>query len=245
MGADFRGVDFRASPAAAIGNIIGQDAALAAVPVTQLPQLPAPVKAGPSFGGFLGYNYQFDDVVLGLEANFNWSSLNASADDVRARNYVINLNGHTYAPLAVTVTDGARIVLNDYGSVRLRGGWAFGSFLPYALAGVSVSQLNTYRFVNVNYTGTDGTPQTCQVATPPACPSNQLNPPHIPIGANYTQADQSHGKYIFGFSGGPGIDYALTRNWFLRGEAEYLQLGSVNGIKLNTASIRTGLGLRF
>jgi opacity protein-like surface antigen len=78
--------------------------------------------------------------------------------------------------------------------------------------------------------------------TPQTSPGN---PGLINIGASYTQGDQSHGKYIFGFSGGLGLDYALTRNWFLRGEVEYLQLGNANGIKLNTTSIRTGLGLRF
>ena len=135
-------------------------------------------------------------------------------------------------------------MLNDYGSFRMRGGWAFDNLLPYALFGLTVSQLNTYRVVNVNYNGQDVTPQSCQVAVTP-CPSGQLNPPHINIGANYTQADQSRDKYYFGFSGGIGLDYAVTRSLFLRGEVEYLQLGNVNGIKLNTTSVRTGLGLRF
>jgi outer membrane immunogenic protein len=242
MGVDFHGIDFRTSPQAAIGNIMAQDAALALLPVIQLAALPAPVRTGPSFGGFVGYNYQFDDVVLGLETNFNWSSLNASASEFRTRDYVLNLNSHSYSPVTVNLSDGATIVLNDYGSFRMRGGWTFDNFLPYVLFGLTVSQINTYRIVNVNYHGTDVTPQTCPT-TP--CPPNPKTPPLIPIGANYTQADQSHGKYIFGFSGGIGLDYALTRSLFLRGEVEYLQLGNVNGIKLNTTSIRTGLGLRF
>jgi outer membrane immunogenic protein len=76
-------------------------------------------------------------------------------------------------------------------------------------------------------------------------PPNPPTPPHINVGATYAQGDQSHGKYIFGFSAGMGLDYALARNIFLRGEVEYLQFGSPNDIKLNTTSVRTGLGLRF
>jgi outer membrane immunogenic protein len=230
MGADFHGIDFRNTQGAAIGNIMAQDAILAMLPLTQMPQLPVFVKSGPSFGGFLGYNYQIDDVVLGVEANFNWSSVNASGAEFRTRNYVVVYNGHTYAPLTVNVTDAAKIVLNDYGSLRIRGAWAYGNFLPNVLAGVTVAQIDTSRSVMVSYAGTDVTP-------PPAV--------NIPVGATHTQADRSHGKYIFGFSTGLGLDYALTPNIFLRGEVEYLQLGSPNDIKLNTTSIRTGMGLKF
>src|ERR1700694_4424021 len=46
MGADFHGVDFRNSPLPAIGTIMAQDAILATLPVTQLPQLPSFVKTG-------------------------------------------------------------------------------------------------------------------------------------------------------------------------------------------------------
>jgi outer membrane immunogenic protein len=234
MGADFHGIDFRASTGAAIGNIMAQDAILARLPVTQLPQSPVFVKSGPSFGGFLGYNYQIDDVVLGVEANFNWSSVNASGSEFRTRSYVVVFNGHTYAPLTVNVTDGAKIVLNDYGSLRVRGAWAYGNFLPYVLAGVTLAQIDTSRSVTVSYAGTDVTPQVAPG-----------NPGFIPVGATYDQGDRSHGKYIFGFSAGLGIDYALASNFFLRGEVEYLQLGSPNDIKLNTTSIRTGMGLKF
>ena len=53
---------------------MAQDAALNQLPVTQMPQLPSFVRAGASVGGFVGYNYQIDDVVVGLEGNFNWAA---------------------------------------------------------------------------------------------------------------------------------------------------------------------------
>jgi outer membrane immunogenic protein len=136
MGADFHGIDLRNAPLSAIGNIMSQDAILTTLPVTQLPQMPSFVKSGPSFGGFLGYNYQIDDVVLGMEANFNWSSMNASVSEFKSRSFVVNNGGHTYAPLTVNLTDAATITINDYGSLRVRGAWAYENFLPYVLAGV-------------------------------------------------------------------------------------------------------------
>ncbi len=233
IGEDFRGVDFRSSAGAALGSIMAQDSALSSLPVSQMPVLPALAKTSPIFGGFLGYNYQIDDVVLGYEANFNWANMSASAASQQSRSYTETLNAHTYAPVAITVTNSAKITLNDYGSFRVRGGWAYGSFLPYMFAGVSVAQVDTARAVNVFYTATDVTPQTAGV------------PALVNLGGNYTQGDQSRGKYVFGFSGGAGIDYALTRNVFLRGEVEYLQLSSSNDIKLNTTSVRAGAGLKF
>ena len=58
---------------------MAQDPALNQLPVTQMPQLPSFVRAGASVGGFFGYNYQIDDVVVGLEGSFNWAQMNVSA----------------------------------------------------------------------------------------------------------------------------------------------------------------------
>jgi outer membrane immunogenic protein len=229
MSADFHGVDFRGAPGNALANIQAQDGILQLLPLSGLPALPSYVKTTPGFGGFLGYNYQIDDVVLGAEASFNWSNTKASASDSQSRSFIVTLNNHTYAPTTVTVTNQAAIVINDYGSVRARAGWAYGSFLPYVFAGVSVAQVDSSRSVNVNYFGIDQGP----------------NPPLNNVGGNFTQGDQSHGKYTLGFSGGLGVDYALSRSLFLRGEIEYLNLGAANGIKLNTTSARAGAGVKF
>jgi outer membrane immunogenic protein len=233
LSADFRGVNFHDSSGPAIGNIMSQDAILQMLPVTQMSNLPSIVKTTPSYGGFLGYNYQIDDVVLGFEANFNWANMSASAVEFQSRKYTLTYNSHVYAPVTLNVADSARATLNDYGSFRTRAGWAYGNFLPYVTAGVSVAQISTTHSVNVNYTAIDVTPQVNGVPT------------LINLGASYTQADQSHGKYDFGIAAGLGLDYALARNVFLRGEFEYLQFGPQNNIKMNTASARAGMGLKF
>jgi outer membrane immunogenic protein len=231
VGADFRGVDFRSVVGDSITNISGQDANFNGVPLNSFPHLSTVNTKGPSYGGFIGYNYQIDDVVLGLELNFNQSSVNASLSDPESHSYFVNANGKLYAA-TYNVNTNASAMVADYGTVRARGGWAYGNFLPYVFAGVSVAQVNTSRSVNVNYHSCTVTSTGCD-PTPPT------------IGGTYTLADVSHGKWIYGFDTGLGIDYAVTRNVFLRGEVEYIQIGDPNNIKINNASARAGLGLKF
>jgi opacity protein-like surface antigen len=237
IGEDFRGFDFGKATEGLIGNISAQDANFTGIPLTSFNQLSVLNTKGPSFGGFIGYNYQIDDVIAGFEFNFSSSAVEANSSDSQNRNYYVcvgNPGGASCSSPNVSeatnfaVTNSAAAKVTDYGSARMRFGWAYGSFLPYVFGGISVSQVDTSRSVNVTY--------------------NSLPGATIPIGNGpngNTQSDVSHGKWVFGFDAGLGIDYALTRNIFLRGEAEYLQLGSANDVKINTVSTRIGLGLKY
>src|SRR4051794_3653570 len=92
------------------------------------------------FGGFVGYNFQWDDVTLGVEANYTRSTLSKSASDSLSRSFVDNTNapaGHEYTYDA-TVTARSAVTLTDFGTFRARGGWAAGSFMPYGFAGLAV-----------------------------------------------------------------------------------------------------------
>jgi outer membrane immunogenic protein len=237
-GRDFHGVDFRNVVGDYISTIVGMDANLSGIPLSNFPRLGTEVQSGPSYGGFFGYNYQIDDVVIGFEVNFSRSTLNGSMSDLESHGYFINANGGSWAS-KFNVTTSGDADLNDYGTLRARFGWAFGNFLPYAFAGVSLAQVNSSRSVNVNY---------CGGALPPN-PANCVfqgspTPPSQP-GGNYTLSEQSHGKWITGFDIGLGFDYALTQNLFLRGELEYVEIGSPSEIKLNTTSLRVGAGVKF
>src|SRR3954453_3050687 len=99
------------------------------------------------FGGFVGYNFQWDDVTLGLEANYTHSSLKKSASDSVARSFIDNTNapaGFLYNYNA-TVAAKTSIMLTDFGTVRARGGWAAGNFMPYGFAGLAVARINVTR----------------------------------------------------------------------------------------------------
>jgi outer membrane immunogenic protein len=90
--------------------------------------------AGGLFGGTIGYNLQAgDSVVLGAEADLDWSSLKATIPA-------------TSAPSCVT---NCQLSMPGLATVRLRGGYSFGGVLPYLTGGVAISQFNA---------GIEGTP---------------------------------------------------------------------------------------
>ena len=74
------------------------------------------------FGGFVGYNMQWETLVLGVEGAHNRpNSLNSSGS---------------------SLGQSATYKLIDYGTVRARAGYAFSQFLPYAFLGGAVGRLN-------------------------------------------------------------------------------------------------------
>jgi outer membrane immunogenic protein len=235
VGEDFSGVDFRTS--SAIQSAINQDTTLNLVRAALPGMLPLPQvnTRAPSYGGFVGYNWQIDDVVFGVELNANRSNLSQSTSSTASRSYIINSGGYTFAPTAVNVTGNSSIQMSDYFTFRGRVGWAFGNFLPYLAGGVSFAQVDTSRLVDVSFFG------KCTV-----CPiDGNGNPIPLTIGGDYPFNNVDHGKYVIGFDGVLGVDYLLTRNVFVRGELEYLHLGNPNDIRLSTIATRTAIGLRF
>src|ERR1700678_2617519 len=69
VGEDFRGVDFRNVVGNSIAYISGLDGNFAGVPLSSFPQLSPMDTKAVSYGGFIGYNYQVDDIVAGIELN--------------------------------------------------------------------------------------------------------------------------------------------------------------------------------
>jgi opacity protein-like surface antigen len=73
---------------------------------------------GPVFGGFVGYNMQWDQLVLGVDV------------------------GYTFPSVLDTATEAGRLKLKDYATFRGRAGYAVGQFLPYAAIGLAVGRFN-------------------------------------------------------------------------------------------------------
>jgi hypothetical protein len=169
---------------------------------------------GNGYGGFVGYNAQWDDVVLGIEANYMHGSFGGSMSGSMGRQTAVN--GVTYA---ATYAANAAIKVNDVGSARLRAGWAFGSFLPYAFGGVALGQADIVRTATIS--GTQG------------------GIPFTPLSATQVQ----NGHFIYGYSGGVGFDMMLYRGLFVRAEWEYQKFAA----PINTAvsTVRGGVGYKF
>jgi len=218
--------------------------------VTSWTTLPKGDTSGTGFGGFVGYNFQWDDVTLGVEANYTRSTLSKSASDSLSRRFIDNTNapaGHEYTYDA-TVSATSAVTLTDFGTFRARGGWAAGSFMPYGFAGLAVARANVTRSATVTASRTDnfniittqfdpitGVPIT--ISTPQSITTDLILPP--------TQNDGQTGAYAFGYTLGGGMDVLLMTNFFLRGEYEYVQFPNIKGTKINLNTVRLGGGLKF
>jgi outer membrane immunogenic protein len=97
------------------------------------PGLASPQANNAGYGGFIGYNSQWEDVVIGVEANYMHGRYNTVE---RQTGYSNAYNG---TPLTTTSTASFRI--DDFGSLRLRAGYIAGNFLPYAFFGGGVGNM--------------------------------------------------------------------------------------------------------
>jgi outer membrane immunogenic protein len=180
------------------------------------------------FGGFVGYNTQFERLILGVEANYDQANLSLIAPNSPISRQV-SAGGTTYD---VTVTGSGSVTDLNFGTLRARGGWALGNFLPYAFAGVAVGH------ANVNIVGT-----AFGIQNPPlGCPAG-TTPPCVPF--SFTGTAGKNGEWMVGFTFGGGLDVALTRNVFLRAEYEYVQFAPIANLVVDVNTVRGGLGVKF
>ena len=89
------------------------------------------------FGGFAGYNTQWQDLIVGVEANYTRTSLNATATSSPISR-LVSAGGVAYG---VSVFNGTGTLnLTDYGEVRARAGYIVGNLLPYGFVGFVVGR---------------------------------------------------------------------------------------------------------
>lgn len=178
---------------------------------------------GNGYGGFAGYNSQWDDVVLGVEASYLHGKFGGSQTASMSRIFGLP-SGSTNS---VTYQGTSAISISDMASLRARAGYAWGAFLPYAFGGVALGQANITRTARIF---------GVQV--------NPLNPPpfdSVPFDVSAT--DANYNKLIYGYSFGVGVDVQLMSNLFFRAEWEYVRFATV--VDTNISTGRIGLGYKF
>jgi opacity protein-like surface antigen len=213
-------------------------------------QLSALSKANPQasgFGMFVGRNYQWDDAVFGLEANYSYiqSFKGSSASSVGPLDYAFAPGKFTPAndtpTFTVTVKGNADAQIKDAITLRGRAGWAGGDFLPYVFGGLAIGRMDVQRSVTTTTTRRDDISvtdifgnTTIIIGTTLPVPSQSL-----------TMTQHRTNNFVAGWTGGFGLEYVLWNNIFLRGEWEYIKFLSVENVTVTMNSARFGIGYKF
>jgi outer membrane immunogenic protein len=185
----------------------------------------------PGYGAFAGYNSQWDDVVLGLEASYLHGGFGGSATASQSLVSAAALSDGNFH--AVTATSQAAISISDMATFRARAGYAYGSFLPYMFGGFALGNADITRSVTIqdHYAPTfAGAVASCSSPTPPFC-------------AVLSADDAVHNHLIYGYTAGLGIDINLVGGLFMRAEWEYVRFTAQVDTSINT--VRAGLGYKF
>ena len=104
----------------------------------------------------------------------------------------------------------ARII--DYGTIRMKGGWAASSFImPYATFGIALGRMDITRSA---------------VVTPLA---SATTPPGFAVPAPFTVSEVLNNQFGYGYAAGVGVDFCLMANLFARLEYEYVQFPDFQG----------------
>ncbi len=234
VGFSVAGIDFTGGVGSLIAHILRVTAIEQDQHISNWPLLGKRNPSGVSFGGFVGYNWQWEDAVTGIELNYNRTSLSGSSSDTIERLFLDDTNapsGHHFQ-YDVTVQGSATARITDFGTFRLRGGWAAGPFLPYGFVAFALGRADVARSATVQYVRTDF-PDQGTVPLPPTT--------FGPV----TETDGRRGAFAYGAAAGLGVDVALLSNVFWRTEWEWVQFAPLKGDHIHISTVRTALGLKF
>lgn len=180
--------------------------------------------ASGSYGGFMGYNSQWDDIVLGLEVNYSRVASTVANTGTIERLVTLSDNFR----YDVTVNSTVQVTLNDMATFRARAGYVMGPFLPWISINAAAGRGSFIKAASVSYPApvdVSGAGRTLPAAA--------------------VSGDESKNDVLFyGYGMAIGVDIALLQNVFVRGEYEFTTMHS-NDITFNLSTVRAGLGFKF
>ena len=196
-------------------------------PVSQLSLFSAQHAQATGFGAFVGRNYQWDDLVFGVEANYVYiNSLSTSAQNSLSRRFD-NPSGQTLPAghtdqYDVTLSGTAALQIKDVVTFRGRAGWAVGDFLPYVFGGLAVGRLAVSRSATVTSNEFDVFNGTDPVTGLPIQTSTPLS------SLSLSMSEARGNNFTAGYTGGIGTEMMIFGNLFARVEWEYVKLSRDN-----------------
>jgi outer membrane immunogenic protein len=219
-------------------------------PLSQISLLSKTAPQGGGFGVFAGRNYQWDDAVFGLEANYTYLTNLASSSTNSISRAIVNPSGenppsghtHTYN---VTLAGNAAVQIKDVITLRGRAGWATGNFLPYVFGGVAVGRMDVARSVTSFGNLQDDYDVTTQTVIGLQTISTTVHHTDFYQLPTLGQKEERTNSIVAGWTGGLGLEYMLWGNVFMRGEWEYIKFLSVKDTVVSMNSLRAGIGYKF
>ena len=180
-------------------------------------------------GAFLGYNTQWQDLVLGVEATYTHTNLNTTAPSTPIGRLFPSLS------TSVALSASGNLNLTDFGTARGRAGYVIGNFLPYGFIGMAVGRasysVTTLAVLQQN---------TSAIRTPPCANVTATCQTFF-----FSNSAGQNNALLWGYTVGAGLDWALTPNIFARGEFEFVQFAPITNIAVSVASGRVGAGFKF
>ncbi|SFG96893.1 outer membrane protein [Methylobacterium gossipiicola] len=224
---------------------------------------------GTSYGAYAGFNYQFDETVVGVEADYTRFEKSGQSSD-RVSRFATTSLGYLET---VTLAGLSTTRIEDFGTVRARAGYNFGNFLPFVTGGVAIGRaqvtdavaISNYGYDQAAYKANVAASATTTTATTTAgvtnvtttSPGAQVNVGNFGYASfNASNPDSSRlppprvvtrasTKVVAGIALGAGLEYALTQNIILRGEYQYVLFNDFDGHKVNLNTVRGGAAVKF
>ncbi|MGC1359372.1 MAG: hypothetical protein WA851_26960 [Xanthobacteraceae bacterium] len=231
VGYGWANTDFSGSTASIISYVLRETDLETNVAPSQWPILGRATTGAPNFGGFIGYNTQFEDLVFGVEANLQRAAFKlVSPNNPISRTTAADSSGNAYS---VTLTGAGEVDTMEFLTFKARAGYVVGNFMPYGFAGFATGLTNTSVSATVSGTEyTSGTIGKCTVAA--AC---------VPF--LFTGSAVHNNDVLYGFAVGGGVDVALTPNVFARAELELDEFYLPSNLMLVATTARVGAAYRF
>jgi outer membrane immunogenic protein len=175
------------------------------------------------YGAFLGYNWSFGDVVLGLEADYTRVQLGGRFTHPGvSRIYAVGAYQETTTLGGYSAAD-----LNHLFSLRGRAGYTMGNLMFYATGGVAFG-----------YGRTDSSLTVTQVQVDPTGVLPTVGPTTL------TRSATARNAFFTGGTVGLGLEYMIG-GLLLRGEYLYTKLGAQGGTTVDINQARLGAGVKF
>jgi outer membrane immunogenic protein len=187
-------------------------------PPSEWPVLGTAGNTGAAYGGFIGYNWELDSIVVGIDASYSYTTgITTRSGPSTLSRVVTTSDGTTWS---VSINGRSTLTVQDWATLRARVGAPMGQFLPYAFLGGAVGRFD-YR-TRTRVSASSGGPVFTNSGI--EAKSDAFSP---------------------GLTTGLGVDIAILPNMYLRAEYEFNAFLELAGITPMTHTGKVGLGFRF